>query len=399
MNWQNTVQKPIWAFREDGVRFYSIKFMVCVLSGIWSALLPEELTAPHVKLELYQIGIFRSVSVGISWYLPYWYRRKSRSVHFGIIFLAGTPFSLKRGHWPPFWVKKGAPAPFLTQPAPLLRKKGVPAKLVIPTEIPTAQLNLIPAKYRYRKTAGNTVVYNSMWNGTSDCAFSQSFVLLPWTSSCSDSHGKCAQHENLLLSWESVHVDAVASDRFAILLPSPPSSSPLVVCCSHNCAFAGSRCSVKISHELITLGSGNISKCAGICLGKLEWRILVSLSLLRCQSQERVSVTLFFFSGNHWLYPLTLPSMMRHAWCQAALTRVLAWMSSSPCLVKFVFLIYLLAIVLSVMGSVQSPFVNLLLIRSIQGEIIASRYSSRLFVAWKRSSPGTLKRHANPWLL
>jgi hypothetical protein len=29
------------------------------------------------------------------------------------------------------------------QPAPLLRKKGVPAKLVIPTEIPTAQLNLI----------------------------------------------------------------------------------------------------------------------------------------------------------------------------------------------------------------------------------------------------------------
>ncbi len=23
MNWQNTVQKPVWAFREDGVRFYT----------------------------------------------------------------------------------------------------------------------------------------------------------------------------------------------------------------------------------------------------------------------------------------------------------------------------------------------------------------------------------------
>jgi hypothetical protein len=45
------------------------------------------------------------MSVGISWYLPYRYQRKSRSVHFGIIFLAGTPFSLK----------KGAPAPFLRE--------------------------------------------------------------------------------------------------------------------------------------------------------------------------------------------------------------------------------------------------------------------------------------------
>ena len=83
---------------------------------------------------VYRIGIFRSVSVGISRYLPYRYQRKSRSVHFGIIFLAGTPFSLKKGALDPFLRKKGAPALFLIQPAPLLRKKGVPAKLVIPTK-------------------------------------------------------------------------------------------------------------------------------------------------------------------------------------------------------------------------------------------------------------------------
>jgi hypothetical protein len=35
----------------------------------------------------------------------------------------------------------------LIQPAPLLWRKGVPAK----PKIPTAQLNLVPAKYRYRK--------------------------------------------------------------------------------------------------------------------------------------------------------------------------------------------------------------------------------------------------------
>ncbi len=100
---------------------------------------------------VYRIGIFRSVSVGISRYLPYRYRRKSRSVHFGIIFLVGNPISLKKGAKAPFLRKKGALAPFLIQPAPLFRKKGVPAKLVIPTGNTDRQINLIPAKYRYRK--------------------------------------------------------------------------------------------------------------------------------------------------------------------------------------------------------------------------------------------------------
>jgi hypothetical protein len=62
------------------------------------------------------------------------------SVHFGIIFLAGTPFSLKKGALAPFLREKGGTSPFLIQPAPLLRKKGVPVKLVIPTKILTAQL-------------------------------------------------------------------------------------------------------------------------------------------------------------------------------------------------------------------------------------------------------------------
>jgi hypothetical protein len=75
--------------------------------------------------------------------------------------LTGTPFSLKKGELVPFLRKKGALAPFLIQPAPLLRKKGVPAKLVIPTGNTDRQVNLIPAKYRYQKAAGNTVVYNS----------------------------------------------------------------------------------------------------------------------------------------------------------------------------------------------------------------------------------------------
>jgi hypothetical protein len=52
--------------------------------------------------------------------------------------------------------------------------------------------------------------------------------------------------------------------------------------------------------------------------------------------------------------------------------------------------------VLSVMESAQSSFINLPLIRSIQGKMIAARFSGRFFVAQNRSLLGTLKRHANP---
>jgi hypothetical protein len=86
-------------------------------------LAPPRLDDREKSRVVYRIGIFRSVLVGISRYLPYQYRRKYRSVHFGIIFLAGTPFPLKKGALAPFLRKKGAPAPFLILPAPLSRKK------------------------------------------------------------------------------------------------------------------------------------------------------------------------------------------------------------------------------------------------------------------------------------
>ncbi len=65
-----------------------------------------------------RFGIFGWYFVGISWYLPNQYRRKTRSLHFGIIILAGTPFFLKRG----------VMAPFFRGPAPVLWKIGFPTK-------------------------------------------------------------------------------------------------------------------------------------------------------------------------------------------------------------------------------------------------------------------------------
>jgi len=51
------------------------------------------------RLDLYQFGIFGRYSVGISPVLPIPYRRKTRSVHFGIKKGAVAP------QWPPFWVQ------------------------------------------------------------------------------------------------------------------------------------------------------------------------------------------------------------------------------------------------------------------------------------------------------
>ncbi len=67
---------------------------------------------------VYRFRMFGRYLVGVSWYLPNWYWRKTWSVHFGIIILAGTPFFLERG----------VMAPFFRGPAPILRKKGFPAK-------------------------------------------------------------------------------------------------------------------------------------------------------------------------------------------------------------------------------------------------------------------------------
>ncbi len=74
----------------------------------------------------------------------------------------------------------------------------------------------------------------------------------------------------------------------ALLLP-PPSSSPILLRCSCNSTFMGSRCSIEVSHKLILLGSGDFLKCSGNCLQKWEHRIKVSLSLLGCQSCKKAS--------------------------------------------------------------------------------------------------------------
>ncbi len=86
-----------------------------------------------IFLELYIEAVFsgwyRSVFLGI-------YHTDTKgnlSRYILVSFFWREPLFLsKRGPVPPFQGKKGAQAPFLIQPAPLLRKKGVPAKLVIP---------------------------------------------------------------------------------------------------------------------------------------------------------------------------------------------------------------------------------------------------------------------------
>ncbi len=124
----------------------------------------EIVTPCHVEcnstgdIELVFSGQYRSVFLGI-------YHTDTEGNlgrYISVSFFWREPlFPSKRGHWPPFWGKKGATAPFSIQPAPLLRKKGVPAKLVIPTGNTDRQVNLIPAKYRY-------VVYNSRFSTWGD---------------------------------------------------------------------------------------------------------------------------------------------------------------------------------------------------------------------------------------
>ncbi len=53
--------------------------------------------------DVYRFGIFGRYLVGISWYLPNLYRRKTWSVHFGIIFFGENPcFTWKGRHSPLF---------------------------------------------------------------------------------------------------------------------------------------------------------------------------------------------------------------------------------------------------------------------------------------------------------
>jgi hypothetical protein len=99
---------------------------------------------------VYWFGIFGWYSVGISWYLPNRYRRKTQSVHFGIIFWREPLFSSKGGSWPPFW---GAQPPFWGKKGFPPNLKEFPANslvLKIPTKILTDQYQYMVYQYRYR---------------------------------------------------------------------------------------------------------------------------------------------------------------------------------------------------------------------------------------------------------
>ena len=69
---------------------------------------------------VYQIGIFRSVSVGISWYYQYQYQRISRSV-FSVSKLWREP--LKKLVGAPFFLRRGGLGPLFVHFALLLKKK------------------------------------------------------------------------------------------------------------------------------------------------------------------------------------------------------------------------------------------------------------------------------------
>jgi hypothetical protein len=69
------------------------------------------LSGYEISRVVYRVGIFRSVSVGISRYLPYRYQRKTRSVYSvsklwrePVKKMAGAPFFLRRGGLGPLFV-------------------------------------------------------------------------------------------------------------------------------------------------------------------------------------------------------------------------------------------------------------------------------------------------------
>jgi hypothetical protein len=70
----------------------------------------------------YRVGIFRLVSVGISWYLPYRYQRKTWSVFLVSKFWREP---LKKLAGAPFFPRRGGLGPLFVHFALLLKKKGL----------------------------------------------------------------------------------------------------------------------------------------------------------------------------------------------------------------------------------------------------------------------------------
>ncbi len=171
------------------------------------------------------------------------------------------------------------------------------------------------------------------------------------------------------------------------------------MCSSRIRSFTGEHCSSETSQELILLGSGDIVKCVVICCGK--WRRSIEVSSLSswCQFQERASAMLFSFPTNYWLYAFNSAFINNRVWWRAASAQTAAWTGSSPTSLKLDLHIHPSAVVLSVINKAQSPNFRWSASKSIQGVIIAARYSSRLLVAQNWRGDGTWKCHARPWLL
>ncbi len=98
---------------------------------------------PFCRVFVSWFGILVRNRLVFSWYFPNRYWRKTRLVHFGIVHLAGIPFSL-------------ASAPFLMDQAPLLR--GVPAKfhkMELPPNLTVQKITYIPYRIYQPASAGN----------------------------------------------------------------------------------------------------------------------------------------------------------------------------------------------------------------------------------------------------
>ena len=92
--------------------------------------------------------------VGIGWYFLVFTIRKPTENLVGIKMFAGTPYFHKRKTMAPISLKRGAMAPFLRSPAPLLREKsGEQYKKggMIPTENTKYKANLIPVNTDTKK--------------------------------------------------------------------------------------------------------------------------------------------------------------------------------------------------------------------------------------------------------
>ena len=100
--------------------------------------------------------------------------------------------------------------------------------------------------------------------GICNCFLSQGIIISSRKPSITDSHGKGAHDLDLVLSREPVKEKVVSeSDLLAPSCVPVPRPSFVLVCFLTNCCFTGRQRSREVSHKVISLGRGTISKCCG----------------------------------------------------------------------------------------------------------------------------------------